>query len=165
MEHFKFCPYCRAKLKKGDVDGRQRLYCADCGWINYRNPVPVAVCLLRDERKRLLLIKRAIDPCAGSWALAGGFIEMGESVEEAGVRELLEETGLYAEPVRVTGARVQRSATYGYVLVVGVECRLAGGGVLSPGDDAAEAAFFDVNDLPEIPFSAQVALIDDYLGR
>lgn len=67
--------------------------CNACGFIEYSNPAPtVSVTIVRDGK--YLLAKRAVEPHKGTWDILGGFIEAGESAEEAAVRELKEEIGL-----------------------------------------------------------------------
>ncbi|MEZ4384396.1 MAG: NUDIX domain-containing protein [Nannocystaceae bacterium] len=67
--------------------------CARCGQTTYRNPIPVAVVLL-PVAAGLLVVRRAIDPGCGQWALPGGFLEVGEPWREGAARELVEETGI-----------------------------------------------------------------------
>jgi 8-oxo-dGTP diphosphatase len=80
--------------------------CTGCGEITWRNPLPVAVALLPvlgtdGSRPGLVVVRRDIEPARGELALPGGFIEIGESWQEAAVRELREETGLLAEAAQV----------------------------------------------------------------
>ncbi len=66
--------------------------------IIYKNPTPVAVCVLRiaepGQPVKLLAVKRGIEPCKGGLALPGGYVDEGESAEMAAARELLEEANL-----------------------------------------------------------------------
>src|SRR5215217_6326878 len=74
--------------------------CANCGETTWLNPLPVAVTLLpvvSDGGRGLVVVRRDIEPARGLLALPGGFIEVGESWQEAAVRELREETGLLAD--------------------------------------------------------------------
>jgi len=73
--------------------------CPGCGSPSFRNPIPVAgVLVVRDGR--VLLTRRSIMPRSGYWAFPGGFVERGEAIEEAALRETREEVGLDA---RITG--------------------------------------------------------------
>jgi len=163
MQPYKYCPYCTSILEEKLVEGHDRSTCTECGWINYRNPVPVVGCLVSNEEGELLLIKRALEPAKGSWALPGGFVELEESPLEAGGRELKEETGLDSQPGRLIGAYSQESELYGAVLIVGVEF-IVSAYDLHPGDDAKEAKFFPIDEIPQIPFIAQRKLVKDYLN-
>jgi len=78
-----------------DGDNRERLVCGRCEFIHYQNPKVVAgaVCTWRDERgqDKILLAKRAIEPRKGFWTLPAGYMELGETTEQAARREALEE--------------------------------------------------------------------------
>lgn len=72
-------------------------HCFTCNNVAYSNPTPVSVVMVpvRDgDRTGLLLVKRAIEPFIGQWALPGGFIERKETWQQGAVREVLEETGI-----------------------------------------------------------------------
>jgi 8-oxo-dGTP diphosphatase len=119
-------------------------------------PIPgVGAVVLREVggRTEVLLIRRRSEPMAGGWSLPGGAIELGDTVREACVREVLEETEIRVEPLveietvdiiqRDGAGRVQ----YHY-LVVDVQCRVVGGELVS-GSDASEAAWADVQQVLE----------------
>jgi 8-oxo-dGTP diphosphatase len=87
----------------------------------------------------VLLVQRAFEPLKGHWSLPGGALELGETLEEAVVREVLEETGLVIEPVTVVEAfdRISHDdagrVRYHYVLVDFL-CRVTGGSLASASD-------------------------------
>jgi ADP-ribose pyrophosphatase YjhB (NUDIX family) len=92
--------------------------CAACGNTTYRNPLPVAVLLLPVEGG-LLCIRRAVEPRVGMLALPGGYINLGESWQQAAAREVMEETGIAVDPAEVQDFRVL-SAPDGTVLIFGL---------------------------------------------
>ncbi|MEL7368135.1 MAG: NUDIX domain-containing protein [Myxococcota bacterium] len=94
-------------------------FCAACGNVTYRNPLPVVVVLVPVGDDGVLVIRRGERPKKGQLALPGGFIEIGESWQEAAVRELREETRVRVEPDEVREYRV-RSAADGTLLVMGI---------------------------------------------
>jgi len=143
------------------IEGRERLNCPRCKWVNYRNPLPVVACLLLNRGGELLLIKRGIEPCKGAWALAGGFIELDETYREAAERELEEETGLCGKAGRLVGVHMHESPLYGALVVIGVEIT-AEREEITVGDDAADARFFPKEALPEVPFPSHRNLIEDF---
>ena len=79
--------------------------CPGCGETSWLNPLPVAVTLLpvriAPDVVGLVVVRRDIEPARGQLALPGGFIEVGETWQEAAVRELREETGLVGDPRQV----------------------------------------------------------------
>jgi ADP-ribose pyrophosphatase YjhB (NUDIX family) len=92
--------------------------CGRCGSISYVNPLPVSVILVPVD-EGLLLVRRTIPPREGSLALPGGFIGVGESWQQAGAREVLEETGLQIDPDEIRLYDVL-SAPDGTVLIFGL---------------------------------------------
>jgi ADP-ribose pyrophosphatase YjhB (NUDIX family) len=71
-------------------DDRERLTCADCGFVAYENP-KVVVGTVVAEGGRILLCRRAIEPRSGFWTIPAGYLEMGETAEEGAAREAWEE--------------------------------------------------------------------------
>lgn len=92
--------------------------CVNCGRTSFLNPLPVVVMLLPVD-DGLVLIRRGIEPGYGKWAFPGGFINLGESWQEAGAREVLEETHIVIGPEEIREFRV-RSAPDGTLLIFGV---------------------------------------------
>ncbi|TFF95749.1 NUDIX hydrolase [Candidatus Thorarchaeota archaeon] len=112
----------------------------------HRNPVPTVDVIIYDQ-ERIALIRRGQKPFKGQWALPGGFVEYGETVEEAAVRETREETNLDVRLVDVLGVysapdRDPRKHTISTVFVAE-----AVGGELMGGDDAADAAWLPLKSL------------------
>lgn len=112
------CSYC-GTLFPADTPWPRR--CARCGNAAYRNPLPVSVVLLPVD-DGLLLVRRTKNPQAGKLALPGGFVEVGETWQEAGAREVQEETGFTTEAggIRLFDAR---SAPDGTLLIFGLAPR------------------------------------------
>ncbi len=106
------------------------------------------------EGPRILLVERAREPLKGWWPLPGGVLEPGELLRDAVIREVHEETGLRIEPLEVVEIfeRILRDsdgrAEYHYVLIDYV-CR-AVGGTLTASDDAANARWFTLDELPDL---------------
>jgi len=161
---FKFCPLCGHGLRRKKIDGRKRLFCAKCGRVNYENPAPVAAAAVKDERNRLLITKRNIEPGIGKWALPGGFIESGETPEEACLRELKEETGLTGRVERLLGAYLQRSFFYGTLIIIGYEVSVSNKN-LSLNNELKEAKFFGKKEMPGIPFLSHRRLVKEFFRR
>ena len=90
--NIKHCPQCgtpvKEKIPPGDT--LPRAVCPDCQTIHYENPKIVAGCIPEWE-DQILLCRRAIEPRLGLWTIPAGFMELGESTEEAAVRETMEE--------------------------------------------------------------------------
>ena len=156
---FKFCPLCRYYLRRKKIDGRKRLVCQKCGWIDYKNPLPVAVCAAKDRENKILIAKRNLKPGINKWALPGGFVESGETPETACLRELEEETGIKGKIKRLIGLYIQKTRRYGSLLVIGYEVIISGNN-LSLNDELKDAKFFSDKDLPVIPFLSHRKIIE-----
>lgn len=101
---FKYCPVCggdlhRFVVKEGE---KARLVCKRCGYIYYLDPKLVA-CTLVEIDGGILLLKRAIEPGRGKWVVPGGFVDRGETVEAAAVRETREECCIDVDIKRLAG--------------------------------------------------------------
>ena len=117
----------------------------------YRNPVFGADGIIIQDGG-VLLIKRGNEPFAGMYALPGGFMDHGESAEEAAVREVEEETGLRTEVLDLVGAYTRPGRDpRGHICTLAYRLAVRGG-KLRAGDDAAEAAFFPLDSLPALAF-------------
>ena len=128
-----------------------------------RPTVTVDIAIFRPlgEEYQILLIQRARAPYKGKYALPGGFIEMDESLEAAARRELFEETGVnnvqlsqirtFGDPERDPRGRVI-STCFGCVLGVGDQIQI------QAGDDAADADWFGLNDLPPLAFDHAILI-------
>ena len=93
MKNLKYCSSCGKLNNYGLKEGLNRYFCIKCNIIHYENPKPTAtlICPRGDD---VLLVKRAFEPAIGEWSLPGGFMELNETLEEAAIRELKEETNL-----------------------------------------------------------------------
>jgi ADP-ribose pyrophosphatase YjhB (NUDIX family) len=163
MDAKKFCSYCGEKLIQKSFQEKNHWYCQTCDRIHYENPFPAVAALVPNQDGQLLLVKRAVEPAKGAWCLPGGFIEIDESIEEAVLRELKEETGIEGEIGKLVDFFSQRSPLYGALLIFGYRVTMLGG-ALQAGDDAEEARFFDLDDLPPIAFLSHQRLIEKEFG-
>ena len=109
--------------------------------------------VIKDDQGRLLLIKRGHEPGAGLWSIPGGRIEPGETDAEALVREMREETGLAVQAGPLLGSVRRPCARTADVLDIRDYAATVTGGTLRPGDDAAEARWVAVSELPSLPIT------------
>lgn len=90
----RFCPRC---AQPAEVEFPRRIACSHCGYAAYYNPKPVACAIPIDAEGRVILLRRGFDPGRGLWTFPGGFVDLGESVEQAAHRETQEELRLPIE--------------------------------------------------------------------
>ena len=95
-----FCLYCGGTTIKKHEDNVRRDFCPSCNSYFYENPLPVVSTILESSR-RILLVKRGRPPSKGRWCLPSGFAEAGESIEQAALRELVEETGIKGKIIKL----------------------------------------------------------------
>ena len=128
-----------------------------------RNPPVPTVDVIIEYNNGIVLVKRRNPP--PGWAIPGGFVDYGESLEAAAVREAREETGLEVELLRQfhTYSNPERDARFHTITTVYIG---RGKGELRAGDDAGEAALFRRSSLPEdLAFDHRDILRDYFEGR
>ncbi|MCD5409655.1 MAG: NUDIX hydrolase [Methanocellales archaeon] len=108
---------------------------------------------------KIALIRRKNPPFEGYYALPGGFVERGETVEQALIREVKEETGLDIRIVKLAGAYSDTDRDpRGHVISL---CYLAeASGTIAPDSDAGDVELFDVSQLPELAFDHEQMVND-----
>jgi len=129
--------------------------------MRYRNPIPT-VDIIIEYRGGVVLIKRKNEPVG--WAIPGGFVDYGETLESAAVREAKEETNLDVELIRQFHTysdpkRDPRRHTISTVFIA------KGYGELKPGDDALEAGVFTEANLPEPIVFDHKEILRDYFSK
>ena len=127
----------------------------------FRNPTPTVDCIIELSGERIVLIRRANPPIG--WALPGGFVDEGEPLHAAAVREALEETGLQVELLEQfftysDPKRDPRKHTLSTVYIGRAQGEPKGA------DDAAEARAFPVNALPQELCFDHGTILSDYLA-
>jgi len=156
-----FCGACGARLSERKIEGRRRALCVECGYIAYENPLPVAAAVVVNDRREVLLVRRARHPMKGMWCLPCGFAEKDERIEEAALRELEEETHLSGSATRLVDAVTARNYFYGNIVMISFEVDHVHG-TPSPGDDAEAVSFFPLDDIPPLAFVCQEETLRKY---
>ena len=110
----------------------------------------------------ILLAKRAFSPAKGEWGLPGGFMELNETLNEAAMRELKEETNLDGKVKNILSTCSHYGSIFGDILLIGVEMVVEDFSKMRAGDDAEELEFFSLNNLPEIAFDCHNKFISQY---
>jgi len=124
-------------------EDRERLTCADCGFVAYENPKVVTGSVVAQDGK-VLLCRRAIEPRRGFWTIPAGYMELGETVEEAARREAFEEA---CAEIAIEGVlAIYSIARIGQVQVL-FRAHLATPGIAA-GEESLEVRFFDWDEIP-----------------
>ena len=159
---FRFCPACGGALeprllKPGDPE---RLVCLACGQVHYLDPKVAVGTIIGDGHGRVVLVRRAIEPGYGLWVFPGGYVDRGEEVTSAAVREAREEAGL---DVRLDGL-VNIYSYPGRTPVIIVYAASVLGGALCHDDECLEARWFGARDIPwdALAFRSTREALEDY---
>lgn len=143
-----------------EEEGRNRLVCDACGHIQYLNPTVVAgVIPIQDGR--VWLLRRGIEPRLGYWTFPAGYMELGETVEEAAARETREELNMEVRLERLLN--VYSRPNLRTVHVIYVARALTEG---SNGSEAIESRPFLPQDIPwnDLAFNTTHEALTDWLG-
>ncbi|RKX72236.1 hypothetical protein DRP43_01215 [candidate division TA06 bacterium] len=159
MTKHKYCPICRTKLKIKVFNNKERLTCPKCNYIYYKNPPP-SVCAIVVNRGNILLIKRGIEPHLGKWAFPCGFIEYGETAEDACLRELKEETGLSGTIKSLYNVKSAEIDIYGHLIIIAYIVLVDDKKPIG-GDDAIDAKYFSIDEAKQIIIPEQRNCLDD----
>jgi len=161
---YHFCPTCAGPLehrllKPGEPE---RLVCTNCGQIIFMDPKVAVGTIIGNQRGEVVLVRRAIEPGYGLWVFPGGYVDKGEVVTSAAIREAREEAGL---EIRID--RLLNVYSYdGRPLVVIVYAATAVGTDLNHDDECLEARWFRPDEIPwdQLAFDSTREGLRDYLA-
>ena len=162
MNYYKYCSQCAETNTHGYIDGNHRYHCTHCKAIHYQNPKPTAtlICPKGDHR---LLGRRAFSPGKGEWGLPGGFMELNETLYDAALRELKEETNLEGKVTRILGTCSHYGSIFGDILLIGLQVDIDNWDAMIAGDDVSELKLFSINNLPDLAFDCHTKILSYYL--
>ena len=162
---FGFCPVCAGglesrRLRAGEPD---RLVCTSCGFVFYLDPKVAVGTIIRNQQGQIVLVRRAIEPGYGKWVFPGGYVDRGEEVMAAALREAREETGL---EIRIDSL-INVYSYPGRAPVIIVYAATMTGGCLACDEESLEAKFFAQDAIPwdELAFRSTHEALQELLGR
>jgi ADP-ribose pyrophosphatase YjhB (NUDIX family) len=144
---FRFCPHCGGAfnariLKEGDP---ARLVCDRCGFVFYLDPKVAVGTIIRTVDHGIVLCRRAIEPGYGRWVFPGGYVDRGEKLEEAAVREAREECGLDVELEGLVSLHSYRGKT---PIIIVWAARQVGGELKVGDEESLEVRAFTAETVP-----------------
>src|SRR5215471_7096270 len=161
---FRFCPRCGGALERRLLKSTEpeRLVCAACGFVFYLDPKIAVGTIITTSSGRLVLCRRAIEPGYGKWVFPGGYVDRGEPLPVAAIREAREECGL---DIRLDGL-VNIYSYAGRAPVIVVYAATALSGQLCADDECLETAEFDSSLIPwdDLAFQSTHEGLRDYLN-
>ena len=159
LGQYRYCPFCGRELALREKGGKQRPVCTACGFVQYRNPLPGVVVLVK-QGGAVLLGRRRGGFGAGKWGLPQGYVEHNEDFLTAAIREVKEETGLDVE-IRAIINVVSNMLTPGLHTLAIVLRASPTGGELRAGDDLDILEWVPLSGpLPELAFEADEMIIE-----
>ena len=160
---YRYCPICGGELEARVLKATEpkRLVCTSCGFVFYLDPKLAVGTIIADEQNRIVLVRRAIEPGYGKWVFPGGYVDRGEEVTLAAVREAREEVGLHIRLERLLNIYSYPGRT---PVIVVYTARITGG-CLACDDEGIEAQFFDPASIPwdELAFRSTREALREYL--
>ena len=161
---YRYCVECSGELivrilTPGEPE---RLVCSRCGRIHHLDP-KLTSCGLLTRNGSVLLVRRTRPPARNRWCVPGGFVDRGETLEAAAVREVLEETGLQTEVRSLYGLY----SYSGYPVVVAIYDMEIRAGVLIPNEDECSAArWFSPEEIPwdQLAFQSTVDAVRQWVS-
>jgi len=161
---YRFCPRCGGALERRSIKATEpdRPVCTACGFVFYIDPKIAVGTIISTADHKLVLVRRAIEPGYGLWVFPGGYVDRGEELTAAAVREAREECGL---DVRLD-ALVNIYSYAGRAPIIVVYAATATSGQLCTDEECLETAVFDARDIPwnTLAFRSTHEGLRDYLN-
>jgi mutator protein MutT len=153
-----FCQTCGGKTAEHLIEGRNRPVCTACGAVTYLDP-KLAVAVVIDCDGKILLGRRGRHTASpGTWSFPAGFVERGERVEDAAIREVTEEVGLSVQ----LGPLLGLYSSTGQTVVLAVYLAAGFAGEPTAGDDLDEIGWFPPDALPELAFPHDTRIVESW---
>ena len=144
--NYKFCPHCSGALEQRLIKQTEpmRLVCIKCDFIFYLDPKLAVGTIIVNTENHILLIRRAIEPGYGKWVFPGGYVDRGEEVIAAAIREAREECGLKVQIEQLVN--IYSYAGSAPVIIVYATSVIEG--QLACDDEGLEVRFFPPSEIP-----------------
>jgi ADP-ribose pyrophosphatase YjhB (NUDIX family) len=161
---YRFCPMCGGSLEPRTLKAGEpeRLVCTRCGFVFYLDPKIAVGTIIRADAGGIVLVRRAIEPGYGKWVFPGGYVDRGEEIRSAAIREAREECSL-----EVTLERLVNIYSYaGRTPIIVVYSARITGGTMCADDECLEARVFEPDEIPwgELAFRSTFEALRDYLA-
>ena len=158
----RFCGRCGAEMKPHDDQCERALVCAKCGYMVYPRISPAVIVLVTKGDK--VLLQRNTHYRGVVWSLVAGFVDPGESLEDAIRREVREEASIEVKDIRYFGSQTWPFPSN---IMIGFRAEYASGELKPDGEEVVESGWFDREHLPAIPRHGSIAraMLDAWIAE
>ncbi len=162
---YRFCPVCGGALESRTLKPGEpgRLVCTQCGFVFYLDPKIAVGTIITDGNGGIVLVRRSIEPGFGKWVFPGGYVDRGEEIKSAAIREAREECGLEIE----LHGLIDIYSYAGRTPIIVVYAATITGGTLCADDECLEARVFAADEIPwdDLAFRSTYEALKDYFER
>lgn len=157
MSTIKFCSSCANEMILKPFENTNRFFCTNCDRMEFIDPKVVTGVLFTIESE-ILLIKRNLEPQRGKWTFPAGFVDRGEKVEDAAIREVFEETGYIVVLDKLVGVYSQEADPIILIVYSGHTV----GGERTDNSEVQSIQTFPLDKLPSLAFVRDEKIIDEW---
>lgn len=146
-----FCPVCGKPLQESIIDSQTRSKCFNCSYVHWGDfSLGVGGVILHDNK--VLLVQRGYNPGKGIWTIPGGYVDHGESIGDAIIREIQEETGIISKPLSIIALRDRPDERHDTYLIFLMQ--FLGGDLLGQPGEVLDLGFFTLEECNTLPVAA-----------
>lgn len=146
-----FCPVCGNPLIELIIDSQPRSHCTDCSYVNW-GKFSLGVGGVVWHNNKVLLVQRGYNPGKGMWTIPGGYVDQRESIGDAVVREIQEETGIIAKPLSIVALRDRPDEKHDTYLIFSMQ--YVGGELSGQPGEVLDLGFFTLEECQTLPIAA-----------
>ena len=157
----RFCGKCGTAMERHPNPDERAFVCPNCGYVAYPKLSPAVIVLV--SRGNQVLLQRNSHYTSAHWSLVAGFVDPGESLEDALRREVREEASIEIKDIRYISSQTWPFPSN---IMIGFRAEYASGELRPDGEEVIESGWFDRGNLPEVPRKGSIAreLIDDWVA-
>lgn len=146
-----FCPLCGNPLQKSIIEDQTRSTCSECSYVHWGN-FSLGVGGVLWHNGKVLLVQRAHNPGKGMWTIPGGYVDHGEPIGEAIIREIQEETGIKTKPVSIIALRDRPAERHDTYIVFLME--FLGGTLQAQLEEVSNLGYFTLEECQSLPIAS-----------
>lgn len=157
---FVYCPMCAHPLQQSVIDHQPRSTCPNCSYIDWGS-YSLGVGGVLWQNGKVLLVQRAYNPGKGVWTIPGGYVNQGESIGNAVVREILEETGIQTRPLSIIALRDRPSdnPSLKHDAYIIFEMAILGGSLRAQPEEVSNLGFFSLSECQTLQIASLTASV------